>query len=99
MSRDIFLNIDTIVLRGMDHVDRHELATALQQAMVEQLASNPQLIAADLERVKTHISLPGTFATEQLGQALAGSLSGIISNCEPGPDTDHKLSAGERRHA
>ena len=98
MSGDIFLNIDTIVLRGMDHVDRHALTEALQQALVEQLSSNPTLTTGDLTRVRTNIILPTVFGAEQLGQSLGQSLSGIISNNEV-TGSKQKTKPGGRHNA
>lgn len=94
MSGDIFLNIDTIVLRGLHRVDRHALAEAVKQALQEQLSSGADLTAADLSRVKTNITLPSNFGTEHLGQALGQSLSGIISNT-----TEPQQTQGGKRHA
>ena len=89
MSRDIFLNIDRIVLRGLNHIDRSVLAAALQQALVDQLTSSPSHNPADLSRVRTNITLPAAFGSAQLGQTLAQSLYGVISSNEgttkPGP--------------
>lgn len=98
MSHDIFLNIDTIVLRGLAHVDRHILAEALQQALVEQLSSNPTLTTADLSRVQTNITLPGHVSETQLGQALAQSLSGIITNSNSISSPTQKQTSGGKRH-
>ena len=91
MSRNIFLNIDTIVLRGFNHVDRHALAEALQQALVEQLSSNQELSATDLKRVRTNITLPTSFGAEQLGQTLGKSLSGIVVNNVSATNSADKL--------
>ncbi len=99
MSRDIFLNIDTIVLRGFNHVDRHALAEALQQALAEQLSSNHELSATDLTRVRTNITLPASFGTEQLGQTLGQGLSGIITSNETTAQSDHVIKPGGRRNA
>ena len=99
MSGDIFLNIDTIVLRGMDHVDRHALTEALQQALVEQLSSNPTLTTGDLTRVRTNITLPPNFGAGQLGRSLGQSLSGIISNHEAKASSGQKTTPGGRHNA
>ena len=80
MSGDIFLNIDTIVLRGLNHIDRYALAEAVQQALLEQLSLHPTLTAADLSRVRTNITLPNNCGSEQLGMALGQSLSKVITN-------------------
>lgn len=98
MSGDIFLNIDTIVLRDLAYVDRHTLTEALQQALVEQLSSNPTLSAADLSRVQTNITLPGHVSETQLGQALAQSLSGIITNNKSMSSPTQKQTPGGKRH-
>jgi hypothetical protein len=93
MSGEVFLTIDTIVLRGL-HVDRHGLTEALEQALVEQLSLHPALTAADLPRVQTDIRLAPGFGARQLGQALARSLGDIILDGDaatpPGPETAPK---------
>ena len=99
MSGDIFLNIDTIVLRGLNHIDCHALAEALQQALIEQLSSNSTLTATDLSRVRTNITLPGHVSETQLGQTLAQSLSGIITNNEGISSSAQKQTPGGQRHA
>ncbi len=99
MSRNIYLNIDTIVLRGFNHVDRHALAEALQQALVEQLSLNQELSATDLTRVRTNITLPTSFGTKQLGQTLGKSLSGIVVNNESATNSAHEIKQRGRRNA
>lgn len=99
MNHDIFLNIDTLILRGLDQVDRRALTEALQQALVDELLLDPALTAVDLSRVRTDITLPAAIDAEQLGQALGQSLGGIISNGEAAAGSDQKTTAGDRRHA
>ncbi len=99
MSGDIFLNIDTIVLRGLNHVDRQALTEALQQALIEQLSSNPTLTDTNLSRVRTNITLPTAFGAEQLGQMLGQSLSGIVSRNEDLTNSTHNTKQGGRSHA
>ncbi len=94
MSGDIFLNIDTIVLRGLNHVDRHALTEALQQALIEQLSSNPTLTDTDISRVRTNITLPTAFGAEQLGRTLGQSLSDVISNNEGSINSVHETKLG-----
>ena len=98
MSSDIFLNIDTIVLRGLNHIDRHALAEALQQALVEQFSLNQTLTATDLSQVRINITLPTAFGAEQLGQSLAQTLGNIILNNEGTTNSVHETTQGERRH-
>jgi hypothetical protein len=98
MSGDIFLNIDTIVLRGLQHIDRYALTEALQQALIEQLATNHKLRATDLSRVKTNISLPGEFNAAQLGHTLGLGLSNIFSGNPAPQETTDKASRGGHRH-
>lgn len=80
MSGDVFLNIDRIVLHGMDHVDGKALAAAMQQSLLEQLAANSISHPAAAARVRTEITLPKSCDTEQMGRVLAQSLYGVISN-------------------
>lgn len=80
MSGDIFLNIDRIVLHGLGHVDGKALATSLEQALLDELKLNSVCEPAELARVQTQIKLPETLAAGQIGQALAQSLHGVISN-------------------
>ncbi len=94
MSGDIFLNIDTIVLHGLSHVNRHVLVEALQQALVEQLSLNQGLSATDLARARTNITLPNAFGAEQLGRTLGQSLSDVISNNEGSINSVHETKLG-----
>lgn len=85
MSGDIILNIDRIVLHGLDHVDGQTLTTALQQALAEQLSSSPVNSSAEMARVQTRITLPEAFSAEQLGRTLAQCLHGVISDAAGKP--------------
>lgn len=98
MSRDIFLNIDTIVLRGLNHLDRQALVEAVQQALLQQFESNPGLTTANLSRVSTNINLPANFGTEQMGQALGQSLSTLITNTAATKKSAAKSSQGGQDH-
>ncbi|MCP4047404.1 MAG: hypothetical protein GY732_15615 [Gammaproteobacteria bacterium] len=88
MSGDIFLNIDTIVLRGLHHIDRHALETALRRVLQEQLSSNREFHATDLNRMRTKVTLPVTFTAEQLGQTLGQSLIDTFSQHEETENSD-----------
>lgn len=104
MKTTINLNIERIVLHGLHQVDRHALAEALRQALVEQLAVNPSLNTAtltttDLSRVRASIRLPEVVDAEQLGQRLGQSLSTIISNNEAVLSSGTKATPGGRHHA
>lgn len=99
MSRDIFLNIDHIVLRGLNHIDRKALEAVLQQALVDQLTSSPVHTPADLSRVRTKITLPETFGAEQLGLTLAQSLHGVLSNSDLTPHRGLASKRGGRHDA
>lgn len=94
MSSDIFLNIDTIVLRGMHQIDRHALAEAVREVLLEQLAAGAGLTAAELPRVRTNITLPSGFNSEQLGQILGHSLSKVISNTHAPQNPANKTLQG-----
>ena len=96
MSGDIFLNIDTIVLRGLQQIDRHALAEALQHALKEQLVPHQTFTAADLSRVRTSITLPGDCGSEQLGQHLARHLGSIVTNNSATTSSTHKKIQGGR---
>jgi len=80
MIGGVFLNIDRIVLDGFDHIDRRELATALQQALTEQLASIGPARSSATPLARTHITLGESFSAAQLGQSLARDLCSVISN-------------------
>lgn len=80
MSGGIFLNIDRIVLDGFDHIDRHGLAAALQQALVEQLASTDFAHSSATPLTRTNITLQESFSAAQLGQSLARDLCTVIRN-------------------
>ncbi|MBU1059869.1 MAG: hypothetical protein KJ804_16290 [Proteobacteria bacterium] len=99
MSGDIFLTIDTIVLRGFKSIDRQALTEAVQQALTEQLSGDRELKAMDLARVRTDITLPTSFAAEQLGQTLGQRLSGIITGDEATTQSAHETKPGGRHHA
>jgi hypothetical protein len=93
VSAGVFLNIERIVLHGMDHVDARALAAALQKSLSEQLAANPIHDAAASAWVRTQISLPESCNAEQMGRALAQSLHGVIVN---EPATAGRGGAGGR---
>lgn len=93
MSGDLFLNIDRIVLHGMDHVDGKALAASLEQALTEQLELNSDHQPAELARVQTQITLSDSFGAGQIGRALAKSLHGVISNSAI---SEQQGSAGKR---
>lgn len=99
MSRDIYLNIDTIVLRGLDHIDRHDLAKVLQQALNEHFSSNQDLRSLDLLQVRTNITLPTTIGAEQLWQNLAESLVGVIVGNEGTANKAQTTEKGGRHNA
>lgn len=93
MSGGVFLNIDRIVLDGFDHVDRRELAKALQQALTEQLASISPGHSSSTPLARTHIALQESLSAEQLGRSLATELGSVINNAgaarTTGPDGVH----------
>ncbi len=99
MSGDIILNIDRIVLHGLDHVDGQTLATALQQALAEQLSSSPVRSPAEMARVRTRITLPEAVSAEQLGRTLGQSLHGVISDSAGKPAQDFASKRGGRPYA
>lgn len=98
MSGDIFLNIERIVLHGMEHVDRFALADALQQALSEQHIPVQAITTAERSRLRADISLPTTFSAEQLGQSLGQTLSSIISEGGGGIDSGRETQRGGGRH-
>ena len=99
MSRDIFLNIDTIVLHGLGNVDRQAMADALQLALRKQLASDQTLTAVELSRVRTSITLAEGFCAAQLGQALGKSLSTILAEIAAAEKPVPEIPEGGPRHA
>lgn len=89
MSGDVFVNIDRVVVHGLEHLNARDLAAALQDALAQQLAEVPVgSQAADVDRVRTRIDLPNGCTATQLGQALAGTLGGVIG--DGGPDSGIK---------
>ena len=76
----VLLNIDRIVLDGFDHIDRRELAAALQQALAEQLASTGIGQSSATPLARTHITLPDSFSAAHLAQSLARNLCSVIHN-------------------
>lgn len=79
MSSDIFLTIDTIVLHGLEHVDRHSLEVALQESIHQYLAAHLDFHAADAAHLQLRITLPAVVTAECLGSALGESLVGAIA--------------------
>lgn len=79
MKRRITLDIDRIVLRGFDRIDREALSAALQQALTQWLKGNPSFRSVDLTRVQARIKLTGGTGTEQTSRMLGQELSGIIA--------------------
>jgi hypothetical protein len=97
MSGDIFLNIDSVVLRGLGPVDRQALTVSLRQALITQLSSNSAFTATELSRARTAIRMPATYNAEQLGQMLGRSIGGLITNrTHAGSTTDTPKRGGPR---
>lgn len=82
MSGDIFLNIDRIVLHGMDHVDRHVFADALKQNLTKQLSQTQYWNTSQLPKLETHISPLATNNANLLGQSLAEAIGGILTDSQ-----------------
>jgi len=94
MSGGVFLNIDRIVLEGFDHIDRRALATALQRALAEQLASSSPGRSSATPFAQTHITLQRSFNAAQLGQSLATELCRIIGNTVAADTTKPGIAHG-----
>lgn len=94
MKKTINLNIERIVLHGLQQIDRNILTEALQQALSKQLSLNPTLPPADWSRVRTNITLPANVGAEQLGQALGQSLNNIIAQNEGTIQSGQKIKLG-----
>ena len=94
MSGETFINIDRIVLHGLDHVDGKTLTTALKQALVEQLTSNPVHNPAAVTRVQTQIALPEAVSAKQMGRVLAQNLHRVISSSAVTPEQDRTGKRG-----
>ncbi len=99
MKTTINLNIERIVLHGLDQIDRQALSEALQQALVEQLSSHPTLSSTNLSRVRTKITLPRDVGAEQLGQALGQSINNIIAPNKGAILSGQKTKLGGRHDA
>ena len=99
MSGGVFLSIDRIVLHGFDRIDRRELATALQEALQEQLTATSivQSFAAPLAR--TDITLQQSFSATQLGQSLARDLSSVIRDAGAANTTGQHNARGAKPDA
>ncbi|SHO44174.1 hypothetical protein [Desulfopila aestuarii] len=78
MSGDIFLTIDTIVLHGLEHVDRHGFEVALEESIRQYLTANHCFHPADASRLQLQITLPAVLTAESLGSALGDRLAGSI---------------------
>lgn len=94
MSGDIFLNIDRIVLHGLDHIDRNELQTALQEALTEQLSARTIAHPSETPRVRTELTLPASFSAGQVGRSLAQNLYGVISDIDTARSPGHAGKQG-----
>ena len=99
MSGDIFIDIDSIVLRGLHHVDPDALRETLQRALTDQLSAQCELSTIDMARAVTNITLPNDVRAEQLGQILSQSLSGIISNNDSAAKVTHRSTDRGQRDA
>ncbi len=99
MNGDIYLNIDTIVLHGLDHIDGHALEIAIRQVLEEQLSSHPNLHSTELARVQTDITLAPAHGAEQLGKSLGDSICDIITTSEGRTLSNKKTPQGGRHNA
>jgi len=99
MSGGVFLNIDRIVLEGFDHIDRRELATALQQALAEQLATSGPGRSSATPSARAHVTLQRSFSAAQLGQSLATELCRIIGNTGAAENANPGNARGAEPHA
>lgn len=95
MSGDIFLNIDTIVLRGLGNINRRAIAEELEQALTEQLSQANPWNPGNLAKVQTQISLPTINNANLLGQSLAEALGGILTDSQL--STPHMFLAGDAK--
>ncbi len=103
MSGDIYLNIDSVVLRGLGPVDRQALKASLEQALITQLFSSSALTDAERSQVKTDIKVPGPCSANQLGRTLGKTLgqnlSGIITNKTPAASSSNNPNRGGSQDA
>jgi len=95
----IFLNIDRIVLDGFDHIDRRELAAALQQALAEQMAATAIGRSSSTPLARRSITLQASFSATQLGQSLARDLCGVIRNAGAAATTPRDSKQGAKPDA
>lgn len=81
MKRDahVSLHIDDIVLHGFEHIDRHALTAALEQALSERMASFRPDSGAVTGEMRASLSLPAHAGSAQIGTALAGVIGDAIS--------------------
>jgi hypothetical protein len=98
MSGDIFLNIDQVRLHGLEHINPNELEAALQQALMEKLASGPVSLTSATPQLRTGIRLREPVTAAELGHSLAQSLYGVISDTGA-VETQRTNKPGGRRDA
>jgi hypothetical protein len=82
MKNSIHLNIDAIVLRGMEQIDRQALTEGLRNVVTRQLAGMETISAASSPRIKTSITLPLHSNSHRLGERLGRSLADILTSGE-----------------
>jgi hypothetical protein len=91
MSADIFLNIDRVVVRGMNHIDRNTLAYALEQslkqALKEYFFTKHNFSDTNVPVIQTNITLPTTANNDQLSESLAHGLIGTLGRSDPSQTT------------
>jgi len=79
VNGDIFITIDTIVLHGLEHVDRHDFEFALEESIRQYFISHHDFHGADVTRLQLQITLPSVLTAECLGNALGERLAGAIA--------------------
>lgn len=75
----IHLDIEHLVLHGMAHIDPATFALALQEALGREVNPAQTLYAADLPLARTTVTLPAQCGTQQLADAIAQAIAGIVA--------------------
>jgi len=95
--RAIHLHIDSLSLRGFDHLDPAALTAALHEALQRELLVMP-VPGGDVQpRLHTALTLPAPCSAEQLGSGLARSLAAIVGG-HHAPTPRHADAAHGERH-
>ena len=97
MKTTINLNIERIVLHGLEGINRRAIVEALTQELTRQLAQPQSWKSENIARTITNISLEGNNDMGELGRTLAQGLGGILSNQKAATGVHKAQSTGNQQ--